>query len=207
MFQVAIATNDPFLRCEVYSLSGQAKTIEDVEKRAKSALTVAGEDNTYRISYAVHRIIEPKDDSSTQAQAATLSDQPTEFLGLVVLKSLGPRDLPLPEYLGLPTADETTTVVVELAYMFLPSSWGKGYAPEALPAVFDACSRAPAFWAPYKKLYIRVIVNEHNPRSQRVIQKAGVPQLGTYDWSGDPIWMAGEWITQNTIHIFGKYLF
>ncbi|KAI8933433.1 hypothetical protein NX059_010047 [Plenodomus lindquistii] len=98
------------------------------------------------------------------------------MIGLVSLHSLDPRSLALPFHLFLPsTQSSSKDLIVELAYQFLPTAWGKSYAAKAVTAVFEACNRAPAFWSPYEKVYVRGIVNAENPASQRVMAKIGVP--------------------------------
>lgn len=128
----------------------------------------------------------------------------TEFIGLVTLKSVDSHSLPLPEDLTLPVT-ETTTLTVEVAYMFLPIGWGKGYATESVKAVFESCKRARSFWTPFAKLYIRAIVNQGNPASMRVMEKAGMMKRGVYDWTGK-IFLAGEWRTQDSLYIYGMHL-
>jgi RimJ/RimL family protein N-acetyltransferase len=99
----------------------------------------------------------------------------------VTLKSLDAGSLALPEHLTLPVAAATTTLTVELAFMFLPIAWGKGYATESVEAAFESCRRARSFWTPFSKLYVRAIVNEGNPASLRVMEKVGMTKSGVYD--------------------------
>ncbi|KAF2153186.1 hypothetical protein K461DRAFT_240577 [Myriangium duriaei CBS 260.36] len=183
-----------------WSIWGQSKTLEDTEKVVKGVLpTGQAGDNTYRVSYAVHQIL-------GEPQTIVQGDKQTEFIGMVSLWSCGDRSLPLPENLTIPAAAATTTLTVELGYMFLPNSWGKGYAAESLTAVLNACKRAPMFWSPFSKVYMRAIVNDENPASLRVMAKAGVPEKGLYEWTGDKIFLGGRWRERDNLHIFGKYL-
>jgi RimJ/RimL family protein N-acetyltransferase len=130
----------------------------------------------------------------------------TEFIGLVTLKSFDTGSLVLPDDLALPAAATTTTLIVELAYMFLPTGWGKGYATESVEAALESCKRARSFWTPFSKLYIRAIVNEGNPASLRVMEKTGMTKRGVYDWTGKAIFLAGEWRERSSVHIFGMHL-
>ncbi|MCJ1390496.1 hypothetical protein MMC18_003356 [Xylographa bjoerkii] len=116
-----------------WSIYGQAKSIEDTERFMKGYLpTNEGEEKTYRVAYAVHKVLEPMSGSvEGGSQPAEQEKKSTEFLGLVALKSLDAGSLALPEDLTLPFAAATTTLTVNLAYSFLPIGWGKGYATES----------------------------------------------------------------------------
>jgi RimJ/RimL family protein N-acetyltransferase len=90
--------------------------------------------------------------------------------------------------------------------MFLPDSWGKGYATEALKAVLESCQKDGSLWAPFSKVYVRAIVNEENPASMRVMDKVGMAEKGVYEWHGEKLFLAGEWRTEDRLHIYGMYL-
>lgn len=169
--------------------------------------TNEGEENTYRVAYAVHEVLESMSGSVERGpQLAEQGKKSTEFIGLVTLKSLDAGSLGLPEDLTLPVAAATTTLTVELAYLFLPIGWGKGYATESLKAVFESCKRARSFWTPFLKLYIRAIVNECNPASLRVMDKTGMTKRGVYEWTGKATFLAGEWRERDSLYIFGMHL-
>lgn len=172
--------------------------------------TDEGEQKIYRVAYAVHRVHEPTSgpDGGGGAQpAAQQGERPTEFIGLVTLKSLVPgRYLVLPEALTLPAADAATTLTVEVAYMFLPNGWGKGFATESVAAVLEACRSRPSFWSPYSKLYVRAIVNGGNPASLRVMHKTGMRERGIYEWTGEAIFLGGKWEERSNLHIFGMHM-
>jgi RimJ/RimL family protein N-acetyltransferase len=170
--------------------------------------TTEGEEHAYRVAYAVHKVPESTSkvvdiDSLPQTE---LENKSTDFIGVVNMHSVGAHDLPLPENLSLPGSTAAGTLRVEVAYMFLPRGWGKGYATEAVNAMVGACQRARAFWMPFSKLHIRGIVNAGNPASLRVMEKTGMVKTGVYEWTGKAIFLAGEWREKDTIHIFGKYL-
>lgn len=190
------------------SIHPPSKTLSDTEKIVQAFLpdpTPAAPSisspaqKSYRVAYAVHE---------TRASPNNAAQQST-FVGLVSLISLAPgRYLPLPTHLVVPTAEEPTTLVVELAYSFLPGAWGKGFATEALTAVLDACRRS-AFWSPWDRVWMRVIVNGRNPASLRVMRKLeglGVVEKGIFVWKGEKIFIGGEWRTEDDLYIFGGWL-
>ena len=96
---------------------------------------------------------------------------------------------------------------MELGYSYLPNAWGKGYAAEALKAVFDACQKVDkTFWGEWKKVHVRAIVNGGNPASCRVMEKVGVKEAGIFEWRGEPIFLGGRWESESQLHIYGLYL-
>lgn len=160
-----------------------------------------GEDKIFRVVYAVHELLQPSTTSSKQ------EDTPTRFIGLVTLRSIGHNDLPLPtDLFPLDSQPSATVLNIELGYQYLPVAWNKGYGTESLTAVFGACKRAPFFWSPFEKVYVRAIVNAENPASRRVMAKAGMTELGVYVWTGKAVWLAGQWTERSDLHIFGRFL-
>lgn len=192
-------------RIDLQSIYGRSRSIEDTEKVMKRALpTDDGDGKTYRVMYAVHAISDPTSDAVEGSSHCSRHDNvATNFIGLVTLRSLNPDDLVLPEHLGAAT---TSTLTVDLAYSFLPIAWGKGYATEALNAVFDACRRGQSFWAPYPKLYVRALVNGENPASLRVMHKTGMTFKDIYVWKGEALFLAGAWTERSSLHVFGTHL-
>lgn len=169
--------------------------------------TSEGEEKTYRIVYAVHKVLDVTSESpECEPQPIEPEKHATEFIGLITLRSLDASMLTLPEDLTTPVAATATTLIVDLGYMFLPVGWGKGYATESLEAVLEACKRAKSFWMPFSKVYIRALVNEENPASMRVMEKVGMVQRGIYEWTGEAIFLAGKWRERGNIHIFGMHL-
>lgn len=143
-----------------------------------------------------------------EPSAKTDEAKPKEgkFVGLLTIKSLEGHDLPIPESFGVPAPDDPSILTVELAYGFLPDAWGKGYATESIIAALDACRKAKAFWEPYKKLYLRVIVNGLNPPSLRVMEKIpGMEKRGVFNVQRR-VWLAGQWREDHELHIYGMYL-
>ncbi|MCJ1385568.1 hypothetical protein MMC17_008691 [Xylographa soralifera] len=191
-----------------WSTFGRSKSIEDSEKVMKRWLpSNEGEENTYRVVYAVHKVLESMSGSGEgEPQPTEQGKKSTEFIGLVTLRSLDADSLALPEEFTLPVAAAPTTLSVEIAYMFLPMGWGKGYATESLTAVFECCKRARSFWTPFSKLYVRALVNKDNRASLRVMEKTGMTNKGVYEWSGKAVFLCGEWRERDSICIFGMHL-
>lgn len=205
LFIVAVRTFWSWVsRLTLFSLHGQAKSIEDTENRlVKGCLPIdGGEEKTYRVAYAVHQVL----DVEGEHQPTEQEQKPTKFIGLINLKSLDAAVLDLPEELTLPAAAAATTLTVEVAYTYLPIGWGKGYATESLNAVFEASKRAKSFWEPFSKLYVRALVNRDNPASLRVMEKTGMVYRGSYEWTGEAIFLAGVWREKDNLHIYGMYL-
>jgi RimJ/RimL family protein N-acetyltransferase len=163
-----------------------------------------GEPKTYRAVYAVHELL-----SGPLPPSPLLPDLKTverRFIGLISLHALGPNDLALPDHMFPPSSLRPDCLTIQIGYMFLPGGWGKGYATESVNAVFEACEKEKAFWAPYEKLYVRVIVNAENSASQRVVVKAGMEELGVHVWDGEELWIAGKWRTTDRLYISGKFM-
>ncbi|KAL8795147.1 MAG: hypothetical protein Q9195_002302 [Heterodermia aff. obscurata] len=195
-----------------WSINGRSKSIEDTERMAQGSLPASeeGKEETksYRILYAVHTAHDETTSDVVNSQAQSLESETisTELIGLVSLKSTNSSSLALPEHLTIPADAAATTLTVDLAYMFLPAAWGKGYATETLEAVFEGCRRARSFWTPYSKVYVRAIVNEENPASMRVMHKTEMIEKGVYVWTGQPVFLAGKWVERSSLHIYGMHL-
>ena len=203
-----------------YSISPPSVSIEETEKVIGAYLPDTGiaaplpsatlpatlvEEATrgaYKIAYAVHEVL-PPDHIGSESKEKNM-----RFIGLVSLVSLSGKHLKLPEQLVVSKEQEKDTLVVELGYSFLPHAWGKRYATEAVCAVLQACrsDKSQAFWEPWASVWMRVIVNERNPPSLRVMEKCGVEEKGVFKWQGKKILIGGEWRTEDNLHIFGSYL-
>ncbi|KAF2012456.1 hypothetical protein BU24DRAFT_252541 [Aaosphaeria arxii CBS 175.79] len=179
-----------------WSPYGTAKTIEDTKKVFEGVLN-----KKHTINYLIHRFVNP-----SSSNDADQEQRETEFIGHVTIWPLGAGSLPLPENLSAPAAESETTLSMEVGYMFLPKAWGKGYATESLNAVFGLCKRERGFWAPYEKVYVRALVNDENAASMRVMEKVGFEKRGVHHWTGDKVFLAGKWITECGIAIYGTYL-
>ncbi|KAF2005919.1 hypothetical protein P154DRAFT_542430 [Amniculicola lignicola CBS 123094] len=183
-----------------WSIIRRSETIEDTLAAIKYFMpTASATSKEYRVVYAVHRDGSPTTDQGTQADY--------EFIGLVSFKLGG---LLLPEHLVLPASAASSTLTIEIAYMFLPIAWGKGYATEAVTAALEACKRGGEFWAPYPKLYVRSVVNSENPASQRVMEKTGMVKKGVYEWEAaegeESIFVGGMWRRRDSLWIYGQHL-
>ncbi|KAF2648617.1 hypothetical protein K491DRAFT_771952 [Lophiostoma macrostomum CBS 122681] len=194
-----------------WSIFGISKSHSDTQKIVDSLLPEGpqedGKPGSYRIAYAVHKILPPSHSSDPTSTLANASEEQTELVGKVNLKQVGEGNLVLPESLTFPASAAASTLSLELGYMFLHTAWGQGYAAEALKAVFDACKRVEkTFWGDWEKVHVRAIVNGGNPASLRVLQKVGVKETGIFEWRGEPIFLGGKWESESRLHIFGLYL-
>lgn len=179
-------------KASFWSLGGKTKSLEESEAKVERILSSNNQAYPlYQHIYLIHDIQVP--------------NKPI-FIGTVNLKGMENDTLPLPAHLSLPAASEPDVLSLETGYGFLPAAWGKGYATEALNGLLDACSKAKDVWKPYSKLYVRAIVNPSNPASQRVVKKCGLTYLGKFNWTGEPVFIAGEWKEKDTIQIWGKLL-
>lgn len=152
----------------------------------------------YRLPYLVHEIL-----PSNTEQKDRLTSQ-TRFIGLVTLRSLKPEDTKQPPRLGW--ASTPTILTLEIAYMFLPQAWGKGYATEAIHEIYAACARAEGaeFWKPFKKVVVRAVVNDKNKPSQRVMVKCGMGEGEELQVDGHRCYVAGEWTEKHVLQLFAR---
>ncbi|KAF2023191.1 hypothetical protein EK21DRAFT_81439 [Setomelanomma holmii] len=196
-----------------WSLYGPSKTPEDTEKALQNILPTpqkGGEEKTHRIGYLVHEIIQPPSSAPAATTTTTQADPQTRFIGLITLRSLTPHETTFLPRLG--HASTRTTLSLEIAYMFLPESWGRGYATESIDAMLDACTHAPReLWSPWEKVYVRAIVNDENGPSQRVMEKCvmrdGRDDKGrkeVLEFEGGRFFIAGKWREKHRLFVFGR---
>jgi RimJ/RimL family protein N-acetyltransferase len=152
---------------------------------------IDGEEKIVRIPYAVHQLVEEN------------GEKKSRFIGLISLRTLSAEELAEPPH---DTHGSTATMLsLEIAYMYLPSSWGHGYATESISAVLDAVSRSPAsLWAPYEKVKVRAIVHDENLPSQNVMKKCGMSEPEVLDFEGGRFFIAGKWRTRHRLFVFGR---
>jgi RimJ/RimL family protein N-acetyltransferase len=194
------ATGTTQLTLHPHSIAGASKTPEDTEKAVSRMLPSAPAPTPHSLVFAVHERLATAAGADAVAAAAD-----TRFVGLVKIVPTTAAGLPLPP--PFVPAAAPTALVVELAYMFLPFAWGRGLATEAVGAVIGAAREAgTGFWAPWERVWVRVIVNGRNGPSARVMEKVGLRKMGVYKWEGERIWIGGEWMVKDDLSIFGDDL-
>ncbi|CAO2647261.1 Nn.00g081830.m01.CDS01 [Neocucurbitaria sp. VM-36] len=193
----------------LWSLSGQSKSQEDTERFAKACIPAIpeggdGKPKTYKVNYAVHEILSSPSDPTRPN--VSQEEKPTRFIGMVSIRSIGPSDLILPEQYTPASSLTPSTLSTEVAYQFLPRSWGRGLATEAVGTFLEVLRRTAPLWQPFEKVYVRAIVNDENPASLAVMKKLGLQNMGVWEWTGEAIWLAGKWTDRSRLWIFGKFL-
>jgi RimJ/RimL family protein N-acetyltransferase len=185
-------------------LYGASKTPEDTEKALKNILPtphVAGQDKVYRFVYAVHELLDPS--NATEDANGQSTEPQSRFIGLINLRSLSAEECKEPPHDTHMSTD--TTLSLEIAYMYLPTSWGHGYATESVSAVLDACARSPAMlWTPYDTVHVRAIVHHENGPSQKVMRKCTVDEPEVLEFAGDRFFIAGTWQSEHKLFVYGK---
>jgi RimJ/RimL family protein N-acetyltransferase len=113
----------------------------------------------------------------------------SQLVGLVGIRK--------PIVYGVPLADDFTVksekiLALEIGYQFLPTAWGKGYAPEAIKAFVESYGKTnAAVNAPYEQVYFLAMVGEANSRSVRVMEKVGFERKGIHTWDGPDTFIGG----------------
>ncbi|KAH7413569.1 GNAT domain-containing protein [Phaeosphaeria sp. MPI-PUGE-AT-0046c] len=181
-----------------WSLYGPSKSEEDTERALKNIMAaphVEGEDKVWKIAYAVHELLSPANADTDHGQS--------RFIGLASLRSLSEEEIKAPPHDTHGSTD--TRLSLELAYMFLPTSWGKGYATESVSAMLEACGRVPVeYWAPYKSAIVRAIVHDENLPSQRVMEKCGMSVPKVLEFEGGRFFIAGKWWTKHRLFVYER---
>jgi hypothetical protein len=169
-------------------LYGASKTPEDTEKALKNTLPiphVEGQDKVHRVVYAVHEIL--KDPNPMGDVDGNSTEPQSRFIGLINLRSLSAEECKEPPHDTHISTD--TTLSLEIAYMYLPTSWGHGYATESVSAVLDACARSPAaLWTPYEKVHV----------------KCGMDEPEVLEFVGGRFFIAGTWQSEHKLFVYGK---
>ncbi|KAF2115093.1 GNAT domain-containing protein [Lophiotrema nucula] len=93
-----------------------------------------------------------------------------------------------------------------LGYSFFESSWGHGYATEALSALISAYSKMKAEENPNQLNYLEAGVSHENPASMRIVEKLGFEQVGWKSYP-DPVWLGwpARWVYGGH-WVYGKYV-
>jgi RimJ/RimL family protein N-acetyltransferase len=176
------------------SIYGPSKTPEDTEKTLERLSYSAGQDKVYRFPYLVHELLEPTGDDQ---------EQKSRFIGMLSLRTLTDEECKFPPRTGY--GSSTTTLSLEIAYMYLPSAWGRGFATESISALLDACAKSPAeLWKPYEKVHVRAIVNDENIPSQKVMKKCGMGEPELLEFEGGRFFLGGKWVSKHRLFVFGK---
>jgi RimJ/RimL family protein N-acetyltransferase len=155
----------------------------------------------HRAAYFIHKITNPVSENHI-SRKEKLSEE-TELVGTVFLRP--DLSTPLPEKFIVPNGPEIGVLLLEIGYFYLPAGWGQGFATEALIAVLNSIKTANDFLAPYTKLYVLGMVGHENPASVRVLEKCGMESVGTNEWEGEPVYLAGAWRRPRVL-AYGQWL-
>lgn len=179
------------------SIYGRATSLDDTRKVLLGCLPISdheGDLRKYRASYIVRK-------RATSDVIGNSTDSPGnsghigDVIGHVGFRECQVYGIPFPDHLTLPdsVATRDSVLKMEVGYMFLPTSWGKGFCTEALTALLKTSQNAPGFWSPYKEVYVQAIIGIKNAASRKVAEKAGLDYLGVHKWDGEEVFLGGEW--------------
>jgi hypothetical protein len=149
---------------------------------AKNIVPASGGEACYRAKYLVF-------ERSSDHQKSGV-DNVIGLVGVLPAKTYG---VPYPDHLTLSdeVASARSILKLEMGYMFLPHSWGKGYCTEAVRSILQAYKSASNFWKPYRGVYVLCIMSEDNPASVQVAKKSGFEYLGLHRWKGEHVFVGG----------------
>jgi RimJ/RimL family protein N-acetyltransferase len=163
-----------------------------------------GDGTAYRVSYAVHRLLSLAESNREPIASTAEPKQGYEIIGLVLLKP--EAAVPLHDHITKKTDQATGHLRLEMGYLFLPTAWGNGFATEACSALLEACRRSRSFFAPFKSLYVEAVVSPDNPASMKVLEKAGLKQVGLNEWDGEAVFLAGA-LRDPVVWVYGIRVF
>lgn len=178
-----------------------AKTIDDTRKTNTGLPVDENGVRQHRGVYFVHKILETN--SGNKNALKEVGSEQTKLVGRVSFRAK--KTLPLPANFTVPSGLETGVLCLEVGYCLLAAGWGQGFATEALVAVLGSLKSATAFLSPFTKLYVEGIVSHENPRSIRVLEKAGMKSLGMYAWEGERVFLNGAW-REPCVLVYGQWL-
>jgi RimJ/RimL family protein N-acetyltransferase len=186
------------------SLRGVSNSLEETQKRLSTLIRSADPDDTsnqYRAAYLVH-LKKTGGDVSDQPEGNSL--QP---IGIVDIHDCVMYGTPFGGDLVLPVeiAERDAIVSQELAYMFVPEAWGKGYCTEAVQALLNAYKQNTSFWKPFRGVFLYIIVGMTNARSAKIPGKVGIKLRGVHRWDGEHVFLGGE-MQAPEVMVFGGYL-
>ena len=182
----------------VRSLYGPQKTLAEAQKFLRTLLpNDEGENTKYQVIYAVHRIL---DNGSSPSDTS----KDSQIIGLCTLKPN--MTVPIHDHMTTKTNKETGVLRLEIGYQLLPEFWGRGYATEACIALLEACRLSRPHFAPFTSLYIDGVVSPDHPASMKVLEKAGLKQIGLNKWEGEPVFLAGG-MRDPVVWIYGITVF
>ncbi|KAJ3479156.1 hypothetical protein NLG97_g8390 [Lecanicillium saksenae] len=158
-----------------WSPRGPCKTLEESKAWMAGIVPIPMPTNKIRVSYFVlyavgnEGLIHPTSVDETQwKMGGVITLLPTDFkLGSEPDARIRGPDDPYP--------------AVELGYLFLPETWGQGFATESVQAVLDIYRRDIA---PSHALFPREIQANalaENAGSRRVLEKTGFKEVGQFD--------------------------
>ncbi|KAF2174887.1 hypothetical protein K469DRAFT_680726 [Zopfia rhizophila CBS 207.26] len=124
-------------------------------------------------------------------------------IGWPVLKKLNDATLLSPAPRGYMQTGNSITIIRSIGYQILQSSWGKGYATEAVSALLSCYGEATRLEEESGR-YVEAIVGKDNAASIRVIEKLGFQKAGWKEET-EGVFLAGKWRDPG-YWVYGKYV-